>query len=86
MNPILLCHLRKFMKTPNYDQIWDIKEEEFCIFTHFELLTKLFGARNRTAVITAPYIYLIVIRNVTINQHGNITNTIQENVKKVTKR
>ena len=31
-----------FMKSLNYDQIWDIKEKGFCIFAHFELLTKSF--------------------------------------------
>ena len=43
------------------------------------------SADNRTAAITASKIYLIVISNVTIIQHNNYTNTIQENVKKVTK-
>ena len=31
-----------FLNSSKYDQIWDIKEKRFCIFAHFELLTKSF--------------------------------------------
>lgn len=44
------------------------------------------GARNWTAPIATPLIYLIAIRCVTIIQKTNNTSAIQENAKKVTKK
>ena len=48
--------------------------------------SSIFGARNWTAPIATPWIYLIAIRCVTIIQKTNNTSAIQENAKKVTKK